>query len=184
MNQSILDRYSRTDSNAIIIDVTTEKVEDLYNNFDRNAPFVKKDLDDELTEYLVEAAAEIGREDFVIRFRFAQPVDAELATRVTDSVRNYFRYMKERETRAIGQMVRKSAIFLASGLLILTLAIALNRAGHTEDSVVVDVFVTGMTVAAWVSLWEALATILVHWAPHRRMRRTLERISQATLVFE
>ncbi len=49
MNQSILDRYSRTENGAIIIDVTTERVEDLYNDFDRNAPYVRKDLDDELT---------------------------------------------------------------------------------------------------------------------------------------
>ena len=54
MNHPILDRYSRTEDGAIVIEVTTEKVEDLYNNFDRNAPYIKKDLDDELSEYLVQ----------------------------------------------------------------------------------------------------------------------------------
>lgn len=184
MNQAILDRYSRNETNAVIIEVTTEKVEDLYNNFDRNAPYIRKDLDSDLTDYLVGSVNEIGKEEFVIRFRFNQPADPELISRLTDSIRNYFEYMKELENRAIKKMLRKSAVFLVSGLLILTGAIALNRQGHTTESVVVDVFAAGLTVAAWVSLWEALANLLVNWASHNRLRRIHARIMKAALIFD
>ena len=50
MNNSILDRYSRLDDKRIIIDVTANRVEDLYNNFDQNAPYIKKDLNTALAK--------------------------------------------------------------------------------------------------------------------------------------
>ncbi len=184
MNQSILERYSRSENNAIIIEVTTEKVEDLYNNFDRNAPYIIKDLDDELSEYLVNSVNEIGREKFVVKFRFAQTPDAELISRLTDSIRNYFGYMKLRETRALSHRLRNSVIFLLAGLVILTFSIIVNERIVTSDSVILGVFAQGLTIAAWVSLWEALANFLIHWAPHQRMRKVYDRLINAPLLFK
>ena len=184
MKQSILDRYWRTEDNAIIIDVTTERVEDLYNDFDRNAPYVRKDLDDELSEYLVSAVSEIGKADFVIRFRFNQPADAEVISRLTDSIRSYFNYKKDLQNGKLGKMLRTSAIFLVAGLVILGLSIALNEKIAGTDAVVLDVFAQGLTVAAWVSLWEALANFLINWTPYVRMRNNYDRIIHAQLLFE
>lgn len=184
MTHPILDRYSRTEDNAIIIEVATEKVEDLYNNFDRNAPYIKKDLDDDLSEYLVNSVNEIGKEKFVVSFRFTQPADPELLTRLIDSVRNYFDYMKQRETRALSRRLRTSAIFLVAGLVILALSIAINERISGSDSVVLGVFAQGLTIAAWVSLWEALANFLIHWTPHQRMRRIYDRLIHAPLRFQ
>ena len=72
MNQSILGRYSRSENDVIVIDVAAEKIEDLYNNFDRNAPYIRKDLGEDLVDYLEEAVSEIGTEEFVIRFHFTR----------------------------------------------------------------------------------------------------------------
>lgn len=184
MSQSILDRYSRTEDNAIIIDVTTEKVEDLYNNFDRNAPYIRKDLDDELSDYLVNSVSEIGREDFVIRFRFNQPADPEVISRLRDSILNYFEYKKLLQNRKLARMMRTSAIFLVAGLIILALSLALNEKTASSTSVFMNVIAQGLTIAAWVSLWEALANFLINWTPHLRMRKIHDRIIHASLIFD
>ena len=42
----------------------------------------------------------------------------------------------------------------------------------------------GLTIVAWVSLWEALAMFLVNWAPHRRLIRMYERIAKADVRFQ
>ena len=184
MNKSILDRYSRTANNAIIIEVTTDKVEDLYNNFDRSAPFIKKDLDDELTEYLVNAVGEIGNESFVILFRFALLPDPDLVVRLKDSIRNYFQYMKTLQTQKLAKMIRRSTIFLLSGLLLLALSIAVNSQTLNPQSIIINVFAQGLTIAAWVSMWEALANFLIRWAPYQKTRKIYNRIIKADLIFE
>ena len=184
MNQSILERYSRTANNAIIIEVTTDKVEDLYNNFDRSAPFIKKDLNDELSEYLVNAVAEIGNEPFVILFRFALLPQPDLAVRLKDSIRNYFNYMKTLQTQKLTKMIRTSTIFLLSGLVLLGLSIAVNGQYLNSQSVIINIFAQGLTIAAWVSMWEALANFLIRWSPYQKTRKIYDRIIQSDLIFQ
>lgn len=183
MNQSILDRYSRTEDNNLVIDITTEKVEDLYDNFDRNAPYIKKDLDADLTDYLVNAVREIGQENFVIRFRFTASPDPDLIARVSTSIRNYFQYMQELENQDIARMMRKSTIFLLTGIAILILSIVINGEFAQQSSVIFQVVSQGLTIAAWVSLWEALANFLIHWTPHQRLKKIYARIADAPLLF-
>lgn len=45
MGKRILNRYEMSEEGRLIIDVAVNTVENLYNNFDRNAAFVRKDLD-------------------------------------------------------------------------------------------------------------------------------------------
>ena len=41
--------------------------------------------------------------------------------------------------------------------------------------------VEGLTVAAWVSLWEALATFLIKWMPIRKRLLLYERIATCAI---
>lgn len=62
-------------------------------------------------------------------------------------------------------MFRRSAIFFVLGIAILFASVSLNRLLGPERSVTANVFAEGLTIAAWVSLWEALAIILIEWFP-------------------
>ena len=53
MKKQILGRYSRTPDNKLMIDVVAGKVIDLFNDFDKHAPYIKKDLDPDLVEYMI-----------------------------------------------------------------------------------------------------------------------------------
>ncbi len=126
MDTHILDRYSRTDEGLVIIDIAANRVEELYSDYDNTAHFLKKDLEPDLVEYLVESAREIGKEPFGIRFSFASPVDEESTSRVCQSISTYFTYLGHRETRELKQMFRTSVILLLVGLAILTLAVRIE----------------------------------------------------------
>jgi hypothetical protein len=52
-----------------------------------------------------------------------------------------------------------------------------------DTTVLSRVFSQGLTVAAWVSLWEALATFLVNWTPYSRQIRMYERIAETPVQF-
>lgn len=183
MNNSILDRYSRLDDKRIIIDVTANRVEDLYNNFDQNAPYIKKDLNTALAEYLVESVSEIGKVPFVISFRFQSPADPGLYQRVKDSVSQYFIYMQQLQKHKLTRMLRTSFIYLLAGLVILVLSFIFNRRLPDTDSVFAHILAEGLIIAAWVSLWEALANLLIHWTPLKRPLDIYRRIASAEVIF-
>ncbi|MDO8281600.1 MAG: hypothetical protein Q7U10_03085 [Thermodesulfovibrionia bacterium] len=183
MKKDLLERYSRTADGKVIIDITTERIEDLYNYFDKNAPYLKKDLDQEFVDYLIDSVHEIGKEDFVIRFRFSAMTDDTNTSRVQMSIRNYFLHQKELEVRELKRMTRKALTLFSIGVVILTLSVLVNQELAIDETVVSRLFAEGLTIAAWISLWEALATFLLNWAPHRNKIKLFERISKAPVFF-
>ena len=56
MKRHLLSRYERGVDGSILIDVTATRTEDLYSDFDRSAPYVRRDLDQDLVDYLVYCA--------------------------------------------------------------------------------------------------------------------------------
>ena len=119
----------------------------------------------------------------MIKITLATPLEPSKAEKVVNSFRNYFRYMKELELRKMAGMVRTSLILLAIGLVILTLSILINQQNERWESVIGSVFAEGLTVAAWVSLWEALATFLIQWMPHKKRIRLFDTLATTELRF-
>jgi hypothetical protein len=183
MEKGILERYSRTPDGKVIVDIAASRVEALYNNYDKSAPYLKKDLDSDLVDYIVECVKEVGPEGFALQFSLETPVDPESMARLKDSIGTYFRYLKQLELRELRNMFRTSMILFLIGIAVLTLSVWMNRLIETSESVLGRVFAEGLTVAAWVSLWEALATFLINWTPHRRRIRLYERIGAAPVRF-
>lgn len=183
MEKDILERYSRTPEGRVAVDIAAPRVEELYNNYDKSAPYLKKDLEPELVDYIVECVKEVGEEPFALQFTLETPVDAGAMSRLQTSIRTYFLYLKQLELRELRSMLRTALIFLSIGVAVLTLSVWVNRLIQDSDSVFGRVFAEGLTVAAWVSLWEAVATLLINWAPHRRRIRLYELIAAAPVHF-
>ena len=183
MKRDILSRYEHDDAGNSIIDVAAARVENLYNDFDRNAPYIRRDLDGDLAEYLTGCARELGQAPFVIRFTLAAAADKRDLSRIRRSLKSYFLYRAEIEARRIYVMVRRSAIFLAIGVAILLAISWLDRQLGPDRSIVANVFGEGLTIVAWISLWEALATFLVEWFPQRRNVLLYRRLAHADLAF-
>ncbi|MDD2790420.1 MAG: hypothetical protein PHU40_07120 [Sulfurimonas sp.] len=183
MKKEILERYEQSEDGAFIIDVSTQRVEDLYNDFDKRSHFLKKDLSEDLVAYLVESVSEIGKNRFIIQFNFeTQEADASLS-RVQNSIENFFIYMQELEYRKMRTMMRSSFIFLLIGIVLATLSILLNQSEFAKESVTTAVIAEGLTVAAWVSLWEALATFLIKWMPLKKKIALFKNITNAAIRF-
>lgn len=183
MKRSILNRYARTETGALILDVAANRVSDLYEDIDKVSPFLKKDLDPHLAEYLTECAKEIGREPFVIRIALNEVPTGDLKERVIRSVESFFAYMTDVERRKMGDMARMSLILLVLGLGFLSLAAYTSEWMAGSDHILAHVFPEGITVAGWVSLWNASATFLIDWLPRRRNIRVFRRLSSAPIEF-
>lgn len=183
MKRQILERYALTRDNKFIIDITTHRVNDLFNDYDRHSPYIKKELNPNLVEYIIDSVREIGGNNFVIRFHFETEPNADSFSRIQIGIHNYFLYLKELEIRELTRMTRTSLILLSIGIAVLVLSIILKADYSLHKSVIYTVFSEGLTIAAWISLWEALATYLINWSPHRQLIKMYESIAKAPVVF-
>ncbi len=183
MKKTIINRYELTEKGEVIIDASVRSVEDLYNFFDRTAPYLKKDLDQEFVDYITDCVREIGRRDFVIRISLSSMPDEKVMDRVRRSIRTYFQYLQETEKRDLAVMHRRSLVLFAIGLVLLMFAIAATRRFSSSEGVLAEVFAQGLTVAAWVSLWEAIANFFIEWYPRRQHIKRFSRVTDAPVVF-
>jgi len=183
MNREISDRYAHSESGDIIIDISATKVEDLYNDFDKYAPYVKKELDQALVDYIIDSVKEIGNAPFTIRFRLNSPLEPKLTERLQHSFSNYFHYLKELEIDELKKMARRSLYLFVIGLAFITASVWVNALYEAHMTVLQKVFAEGLIVAGWVSFWEATATFLINWIPHRNRIRMFERIAATSLHF-
>lgn len=183
MKTGILDRYRRTTSGEPILDITAARAEDLYNNFDKQAPYVIKELDSDLVEYIIDSARELGSEPFMICFKLETACDENTQSRIRTSISNYFLYMQEVQRRAVQKSLRTSALFILLGFAIMFISVLVNRNLGIDNSVIVHVLAEGLTVAAWVALWQAIANLLIDWWPERNQVRLYEKIARTKVEF-
>ncbi len=181
--KTVLGRYDRDAGGRVVIDVAVRRIQDLYSDFDRSAPYRRKDLDQEFGEYLSECAGEVGPSDFVVQISLAHFPDEAVRQRVRSSIISFFRYQQELERSAIRTIIKRSIVLFVMGVGLLLLAVLANRRLSQAEGVLAEVFAQGLTVAAWVSLWEAIANLFLEWHPHRARIRTCERIIRADVTF-
>ena len=186
MPKRILDRYEQTSDGLVIVDVAARRVEDLYEDFDKTAPYHKKDLDEDLAYYLTECAREIGQVRFVIRFMFECYPSEEYMLRVRTSVQKFFIYQRELELGAMNKMLRTAATLLVIGIIILGISLWVNHllAVDGAPSFFKTVFAEGLTIVAWVSVWEALATFLLNGPQHLFLIKLDRKIADAPVQFQ
>lgn len=183
MKKDILSRYERDANGNILIDITADRIEDLFNHFDRSAPYVLRDLDQDLVNYIIDSAKELDKEPFTIRFTLNSLPDETELSNIRRSINGFFISLVEAEKNKFSQMIRKSFILFFLGIGILFISIWVNQKLGSERSVMTDVFAEGLTVAAWVSLWEALATFLIKWFPHRTNINLYQHLAKIEPIF-
>lgn len=186
MKRDILDRYDRMADGRVVIDVAASKVEELYEDFDKQAPYHRKDLDEELVSYLVECVREIGRIDFIIRFTLDSLPSVQMQVRIRTSLRKYFLYQRELEAASVRRMLKRSLLLFLTGIILLF--VSYQVAGFIPEGAEIPFYlrllVEGVTIAAWVSLWESLNIFLVNWRSSRQKSRVNARIADADVLFQ
>ena len=178
MKKDILSRYDKTQSGELILKISTKRVEDLYDNYDQESTFLKKDLTKSLVDYLIESVDEIGDEPFVIEFYFDQE-SIEEENNIVDSIKSNFEYLQELERKKMREQIQNSYILMAIGFIFVLLSVLIEG----DKGLVYEVLSEGVMVAGWVSLWEAAATFLIKWLPFSKKLKLFKKISSAKVWF-
>ncbi|MEN8260053.1 MAG: hypothetical protein ABFS02_05610 [Pseudomonadota bacterium] len=156
-------------------------VEALHHDFDGTVHDLKKDQ--ALVGYLIDCVRELGKRRFIIRISLSALPDEDHKERVRDSIRTFRDSLAELEFGEIRGMFRRSLLLSVIGLGFPVPAVLANRNLGTFEPVMAEVFAEGLTLVAWVSMWEAIAVLLLEWQPHRRMIRIYRRIMAGPVIF-
>mgnify|MGYP006301655465 CR=1 FL=1 len=166
MKRQALSRYQRDPEGRLLLDVAADRTEDLYNNFDR-----------------IHSVRELGREPFALRFTIDRAPNEDQRSRIARSTKNFFLYLTDVQRHKVRQLVRRSLVLLVAGVALLFVSVWANTRVGPESSVAAEVVAQGLTVAAWVALWEAIAIFLIDWLPHVGDISLYQRIADAPVVF-
>jgi len=184
LKQDIFSRYESHSSRRLAIDVSVGRIEELFEDFDSAASYVKKDLDQDFVDYLIESVREIGSYDFVIRINLPMHVQEKHRKRVRKSIKSYFRYLELLEQRKLRKMLWKSSLFFGLGMILLSCSMFVKENMGQNVSVIQELMAEGLTVAAWVSLWHAFANLIFELAGIIVYIRIYRRIASREVVFK
>ena len=179
MKNDILNRYDKNQNDEIIINISTPKVEDLYDDYDKKSTFIKKDLKKSLEKYLNQSVDEIENNPFIIKFFFDKKSDIKADEKVKNSIKEYFDYLQYWEQKKMKEQLKNSFIFMIIGFIFVSISFNLNE----HEIFIYKLISEGAMVGGWVSLWEALATILIKWLPLRKKLKIYRNISNAKIEF-
>jgi len=184
LKEDIFSRYESHSSRRLAIDVSVGRIEELFEDFDSAASYVKKDLDQDLVDYLIESVREIGSYDFVIRIHLPVPVLERHRKRVRKSIKSYFRYLELLEQRKLKKVLWRSLLLFFLGMFLLAISMTVKgNVGHLSG-VMRELATEGLTIAAWVSLWSAFAGLIFELAGIVGNIRIFRRIASREVVFK
>lgn len=184
MKQAILQRYENTPDQKIIIDVSVGGIQELYEDYDSAASYIKKDLDQDFVEYLLTAVREIRSHAFVIRINLPAVEAEQKKQRLAKSLNHYFAYMEEVKKHEIRKLLKRSLAYFFLGITFLLISLTFSLETMQCLRLGRQIFQEGLVIGAWVSMWQAFANLLFQWGPLRQDIRIYRRIGAAPVIFQ
>jgi len=162
MDSKILDRYDITSDNRFVIDVKIPDPDELFEKYDENASFYKKDLNDRFEEYLLDCVDEIGLKNrFIIRI--CLPEDQAKETdegNIIYSFKQYFKYCIFICQKEIKKISLRMLLHLGLAISALLLLMAFNVANTVSQTGFSSLVSSGLPAAIWVLLLTGFSRFL------------------------
>jgi hypothetical protein len=162
MDSEILDRYDITSDNRFIIEVKIPDPDELFDKYDENASFYKKDLNARFEDYLLECVYEIGlKNKFIIRIGL--PEDQAKETDEGDiiySFKQYFNYCIFSCQKEIKKISLRMLLHLGLAISALLLLMVFNAANAVSVAGFSSLVTSGLPAAIWVLLLTGFSRFL------------------------
>jgi hypothetical protein len=172
--RTISDREVRENT----IEVKLQDLEQFFNTMDPS-PFHKKDLDDDLEEFIVSWATEYPLHDpirLVVHLE-NRPSGADVQSVIERAVHNYFAYKTELNKREFKQLLREGRLSLIIGLSFLTVCLSGAQMATRFQVPGASIIEASLTIAGWVAMWHPMDIYLYGWWPLRRAGKVYRKLS-------
>jgi len=174
-------REAPHDARQGVIRVRVREVGQLFNSLDPS-PFLERDLDDDMVDYITSWAREIPA-DRPLRLvvHLTQPPRGPDDRQVLEAaIRNYFANAAELKQNEFRQLMRRGWRSLAIGLAVLGATIVAGHLiGAGDGPSLAVVLRQSVLIGGWVAMWRPLEILLYDWWPVRAECVLHERLRDA-----
>lgn len=164
------------------IDVQLEDYRDAYSDWDFS-PYINRDLDEGLTQYLLECSKEIpSKYHLIVQFHIISKSRSD--SREEKSIigmHNYFKYQLRKLKNKKIQVAMDVVKFLCMGSILLLAGFYLDE--FFKESLLLSVLSEGFFVGGWVMLWEMFSTWFFDLTKLRNTHKHFKRLNDSTLIF-
>jgi hypothetical protein len=159
------------------IEVKLQDLDQFFNTMDPS-PFHKKDLDDDLEEFIVSWATEYplhGPIRLVVHLE--NPSGPDVQSVIERAVHNYFAYKTDLNQREFKQLLREGRLSLLIGLSFLTICLSGAEMAKRFQIPGASIVEASLTIAGWVAMWHPMDIYLYGWWPLRRAGKVYRKLS-------
>ena len=182
MSEHVESRYFETVNKELIIDISLDNYDELFNKWDSSASYLKKDLDSELVDFLYHCFEEVKNKPLTIRISVPKKDDTKQIN-LKKVIKNYFEYASNKEKIKLKQHISRTGLYLVLGLLFILFSTVLRGIAGINE-IVKEVLLQGIIIIGWVTLWQVGTGVLYEFGEMRSKINTYQRIANAKIIFE
>lgn len=174
------------ENNKFTIEINADSLEQLFDKRDPN-PYRRKDLDDDVVEYIVSSALEIGRKKLgKLRVVTSDNIDNDIVNTMTIAIKDFFLYRSEITIKKVSSTLSVGFKTLLIGLAFLSFSIFVSA---SLGSLVPDDFLghfieEGLLLIGWVSMWKPVNIFLYEWWPLIDTKNLFLKLTEIEIEFE
>lgn len=167
---------------AFILNVQLEDYRDAYSNWDFS-PFINRDLDDDLSEYLLECSYEIpNKYKLVMNFHIRNHIyDESREEKSIIGMHNFFKYQIKRINNYRLRVIKDIFTFLAIGSVLLLAGF--YSSGYSEPSIIYELVSEGLYIGGWVMLWEVFSAWFFDLKKASNKRKQYKRLDASSITY-
>ncbi len=166
-------------ANCELIELHVAELRELFNAMDAS-PFRKRDLDQEVEEFIVGWAQESPSKAklglLVSVSNLSGPPDEPGALR--DAIHDFFKHRARVSRTKLREMLKIGRVSLLVGLLFLGLAVGAGSlvVATLKTARLGELLREGLVIIGWVAMWRPLEIFLYDWWPIRLQARLYDRL--------
>jgi hypothetical protein len=177
MNSAPSASASAGDSDPGVIRLRVRDLRQLFDTLDP-APFLERDLDGRMAEYVESSAVEIPAH-LPLRLVVHLPgslIEAGQQEMVQTAVHRHYQHQTDLVRRRFRLMLREGRRSLWIGLLVLAACMLIADMASASGWRTVRVLGEGLVIGGWVAMWRPIEILLYDWWPLRREVADRERL--------
>lgn len=171
------------ENNKFVIELNVDSLEQLFDKRDPN-PYRIKDLDDDVVEYIVSSATEIGHKKIgKLRIVTNDDIDKVVYKTINDAIKDYFLYREDITHKKIHATFSLGFKTLAIGLCFLSIFIfaSMGIGKISKDTFWAPFFKEWLSLMGWVSMWKPINIFLYEWWPLVDNKKLYHKLSEVEL---
>lgn len=177
-----LSSYYKNEGKIYLVEVKLSSISQLFNSFDPS-PFIEKDLDDEVENYIVQSVREFSiNTPLKLIFYLPSEKQDEAKQILPEAIHHYFDYRKQNSEKELRTILRQGRTSLIVGLVFLFACISTTElVNWLASGPLTHIFQEGLVIIGWVAMWRPVEIFLYDWWSIKNNQKLYEKLSKMTI---